>query len=448
MSILVVGLSHRSAPVSVLERAALIGDEIGKLLDDVAAAPHVAEAVVLATCNRSEVYAEVEKFHGGVADVSELLARHTGVDLSELTPHLYVHYEDRAVQHLFTVACGLDSMVVGESQILGQVKSALALAQRQGSLARNLNELFQHALRVGKRAHTETDLDRAGQSLVTVGLEQAEPVLGGIEGRSALVVGAGSMSALAAATLRRGGAREIMIANRTYERGVHLASSVDGRALALTDVDGAVAAVDIVVSCTGAAGLVVTAETVAAAMRRRAGRRLFLLDLALPRDVDPAVRRVPGVTLVDLERIAEVLAGDHRAVDVDAVGRIVSEEVEVFASWQQASRVAPTVAALRSMAADVVDAELARLAGRLPVLEPQAREEIAQTVRRVVDKLLHAPTVRVKELASTPDGASYAAALRELFDLDRNAVEAVSRPEVPPVDRKPASRDDAAGGDR
>jgi glutamyl-tRNA reductase len=443
MSVLVVGLSHRSAPVKVLERVALTEDGTAKLLADAVAASHVAEVVVLATCNRTEVYAEVEKFHGGVADVSELLARHTGVSLEDLTPHLYVHYEDRAVQHLFTVACGLDSMVVGEGQILGQVKDALALAQRQTTLARTLNELFQHALRVGKRAHTETDIDRAGQSLVTVGLEQAEPVLGGIEGCSALVVGAGSMSALAATTLRRGGARDIAVANRTYERAERLALAVDGRALALDDLDGALAEVDLVVSCTGAAGLVLEAEMIAAALRRRVGRPLFLLDLALPRDVDPAVHAMSGAALVDLERIADVLAGHESAVDVEAVREIVAAEVLAFTGWQHASRVAPTVVALRSMAAEVVDGELARLASRLPALEPQAREEIAQTVRRVVDKLLHAPTVRVKELASTPDGASYAEALRKLFDLDPKTVEAVIRADTAPPG---GQRDDALGG--
>jgi glutamyl-tRNA reductase len=445
MSVLVVGVSHRTAPVSVLERVALTEDGTAKLLDDAVAASHVTEVVVLATCNRTELYAEVEKFHGGVADVSELLARHTGVSLEQLTPHLYVHYEDRAVQHLFAVACGLDSMVVGEGQILGQVKEALALAQRQSTLARTLNELFQHALRVGKRAHTETDIDRAGQSLVTVGLEQAEPVLGGIEGCSALVVGAGSMSALAAATLRRSGIRDIVVANRTYERAKRLALAVHGRAVPLDDIDAALAEVDLVVSCTGAAGIVLYAETISAAVRRRAARPLFLLDLALPRDVDPAVRVIAGVTLVDLERIAEVLAGHADAVDVDAVRQIVAEEVATFAGWQQASRVAPTVVALRSMAADVVDAELARLATRLPGLAPQAREEIAQAVRRVVDKLLHAPTVRVKELASTPDGVAYAEALGKLFDLDQKAVEAVTRADTTP---QGGSRDEGLGGAR
>src|SRR5690242_8803001 len=226
MSLLVVGLSHRSAPVSVLERATLNADAQIKLLQDTVAAEPAAEATLLATCNRIELYADVDKFHAGVAELSTLLAQHSGVGLEELTPHLYVHYEDRAVHHLFSVACGLDSMVVGEGQILGQIKDALATAQDLHTAGRLLNDLFQQALRVGKRAHSETGIDRAGQSLVTFGLEQlaaGAPVEMWAQGKRALVVGAGSMSSLAAATLARAGVAEVVIANRTLERAERLA---------------------------------------------------------------------------------------------------------------------------------------------------------------------------------------------------------------------------------
>jgi glutamyl-tRNA reductase len=432
MSILVVGLSHHTAPVSVLERAALTGEPLAKLLTDVVESEHVAETVVLSTCNRVEVYAVVEKFHGGVADVSELLGRHTGVGLDQLTPHLYVHYDDRAVQHLFNVACGLDSMVVGEGQVLGQVKSALALAQELGTAGRLLNELVQQALRVGKRAHTETGIDRAGQSLVSVALEEARSVVGSLTGSRALVVGAGSMSALAAATLHRTGVDEIVVANRTYDRGARVARLVTGRAVSLESFPVELVDADIVISCTGAAGLVVAAAQVAEAVAARGGRPLVLLDLALPRDIDPAVRGLDGVTLIDLERLAEHGGADRTvAADVDASRRIVADEVAAFSAWQRSTQVAPTVVALRTMAADLVAAELARLEGRLPAMDDRARTEVANTVRRVVEKLLHAPTVRVKELAADPQGQSYAHALRELFDLDLKTVEAVTKAEVP-----------------
>ncbi|MFJ5780256.1 glutamyl-tRNA reductase [Streptomyces sp. NPDC093094] len=557
MSILVVGLSHRSAPVSVLERAALSADAQVKLLQDTVAAEPATEAAVLATCNRIELYADVDKFHAGVAELSTLLARHSGVGLDELTPYLYVHYEDRAVHHLFSVACGLDSMVVGEGQILGQIKDSLARAQDMHTAGRLMNDLFQQSLRVGKRAHSETGIDRAGQSLVTFGLEQLAArtdVFGWAQGRRALVIGAGSMSSLAAATLARAGVAEVVVANRTFERADRLAqilaeaadtegAHVAARAVPMDSVPAELTRADVVVSCTGATGLVLTADAVAAAVGDRTGRpvvrtsgqpprtpaargdvrpqaaeeacpldltavqpgfsvmgeaavagmdaatleqhaawaaggtttrrdsarrtpesdaelitalaataatvgriperrkpepaaepqrpepELYLLDLAMPRDIDAAVHRLAGVRLVDIESLAEASADAPMAADVDQVRRIVSDEVAAFGAAQRAAHITPTVVALRTMAADVVAGEMARLEGRLPGLDDKHRAEITQTVRRVVDKLLHAPTVRVKQLAAEPGGAGYADALRTLFDLDQETVAAVSRAE-------------------
>ncbi|MEU1820767.1 glutamyl-tRNA reductase [Streptomyces roseifaciens] len=465
MSLLVVGLSHRSAPVSVLERAALAREAQAKLLQDTLAAEPATEAAVLATCNRIELYADVDKFHAGVAELSTLLAQHSGVGLEELTPYLYVHYEDRAVHHLFSVACGLDSMVVGEGQILGQIKDALALGQELHTAGRLLNDLFQQALRVGKRAHSETGIDRAGQSLVTFGLERLAdgvPLGDWAGGKRALVIGAGSMSSLAAATLARAGVAHVAVANRTLARAERLAeiltepgargaAGFTASAVEMAAVPQELALADVVVSCTGAMGVVLTAEAIRAALASRpdaagAGRtdaacaldaacgdaartgvRLALLDLAMPRDIDAAVHRLEDARLVDIESLAEASADAPMAADVDRVRAIVSDEVAAFGAAQRAAHITPTVVALRTMAADVVASEIARLDGRLPDLDDKQRAEITQTVRRVVDKLLHAPTVRVKELASTPGGAGYADALRELFDLDPQAVAAVSR---------------------
>ncbi|MFF1836105.1 glutamyl-tRNA reductase [Streptomyces sp. NPDC058231] len=490
MSLLVVGLSHRSAPVSVLERASLAAETQGKLLQDTLAAEPATEAAVLATCNRIELYADVDKFHAGVAELSTLLAQHSGVGLDELTPYLYVHYEDRAVHHLFSVACGLDSMVVGEGQILGQIKDALALGQELHTAGRLLNDLFQQALRVGKRAHSETGIDRAGQSLVTFGLEQLAD--GGeiavwAKGKRALVIGAGSMSSLSAATLARAGVAEVVVANRTRARAERLVEILNqpggtgtvARAVEMAAVSDELTRADVVVSCTGATGLVLTAEAVAGALGlpfdaavaaapapaapaadldqhaawvengsatmtaqtqtvRRATVpaqstgpvRLALLDLAMPRDIDGAATRLDGVRLVDIESLAEASADAPMAADVDQVRTIVSDEVAAFGAAQRAAHITPTVVALRTMAADVVAGEIARLDGRLPDLDEKQRAEITQTVRRVVDKLLHAPTVRVKQLASEPGGAGYADALRELFDLDPQTVAAVSRADL------------------
>ncbi|MFE5734515.1 glutamyl-tRNA reductase [Streptomyces sp. NPDC056528] len=450
MSLLVVGLSHRSAPVSVLERASLAADTRTKLLQDTLAAEPATEGTVLATCNRIELYADVDKFHAGVAELSTLLAQHSGVGLDELTPYLYVHYEDRAVHHLFSVACGLDSMVVGEGQILGQIKDALALGQELHTAGRLLNDLFQQALRVGKRAHSETGIDRAGQSLVTFGLEQladGEDVETWAKGKKALVIGAGSMSSLAAATLARSGVSEIVVANRTLARAERLAQILNepggtgaaARAAEMVAVGDELGRADVVVSCTGATGLVLTGDDVAAAVRDREAP-LALLDLAMPRDIDAAAHRVPGVRLVDIESLAEASADAPMAADVDRVRGIVSDEVAAFGAAQRAAHITPTVVALRAMAADVVTSEVARLEGRLPGLDEKQRAEITQTVRRVVDKLLHAPTVRVKQLASEPGGAGYADALRTLFDLDPETVAAVSRADLNDADVKNRGR--------
>jgi glutamyl-tRNA reductase len=447
MSVLVVGLSHKSAPVATLERAVVTGDALSKLLRDVFGSADVAGSLIVSTCNRVEVYAEVDKFHGGVAAICELLARHSEVPLAELTPHLYVHYEDRAIQHLLSVACGLDSMVVGESQILGQVRQALRLAREHGTLGRVLSDLGSVALRAGKRAHAETGIDRAGASLVSVGFAAAAAALGNaadtaaqagiLGGLSVLVVGAGSMSSLAAATAARMGAARVVIANRTRGHAERLAAAVSGTTAEFSRLPAELAAADLVVSCTGATGPVIGADAVAAALAARApgGRPLVLLDLALPRDVDPEVSGLPGVTVIDLEALGKAgargVAGTAAtAEDVAAVWQIIADEFAAQASADRAARVAPTVVALRAKAAEVVDAELARLDGRMAGLDSRARGEIAQAMRRIADKLLHAPTVRVKELAGSPDGDSYEAALRVLFDLDPEAVEAVTRPDT------------------
>ena len=452
MSILVVGLSHKSAPVVTLEQAVLTGDARLKLLRDVLHADDVAGSVVVSTCNRVEIYADVEKFHSAVAAICELLARHSGVPLSELTPHLYVHYEDRAVQHLLAVSCGLDSMVVGESQILGQVRQSLTLARGQGTVDRALSELGALALRTGKRAHAETEIDRAGANLLSVGLAAAaahlrSPSAGAgagaapagsagagsaLTGRSVLVVGAGSMSSLAVAGAARAGAATIAVANRTHMHAKRLAATVSGKSADLTDLPGLIAEADLVISCTGAPGSVITADMVRQALARRdqAGDTLVLLDLALPRDVEAGTAQLPGAAVIDLETL-EVGEGGGQALaregDIAAVRSIVAEEFAAYLSAGRAATVAPTVVALREKAAQVVDAELARLAGRLDGLDARTSQEIARSMRRITDKLLHAPTVRVKELAGVPGAESYEAALRVLFDLDPEAVRAVVR---------------------
>lgn len=427
MGILVVGISHNSAPVSLLDKVARDAAGAHKLALDVAGSEHVGEATVLATCNRLEVYAAVERFHGSVEEISQLMVAPAETLPEALVPHLYVHYDDGAVSHLFNVAAGLDSMALGESQILGQAREALRLGQELGTVGPSLNTLFQQALRVGKRAHAETDVDRAAPSLVSAALERAGRRLGTLRGARVVVVGAGSMAALAVATASRAGAGPVVVANRTLAKAERLASQHGATAIPLDRVEATLGEADLVVCCTGAAGTVLDAGMLHHA---RAGRTdpLAVIDLALPHDVSPDVAYEPGVELIDLATLAGDLGRVGEQVEVAAVREIIAEELTAFLAARRSASVTPTVVALRSMATGVVEAELERLESRLPDLDPVARAEIEAAVRRVADKLLHQPTVRVKELAGETGAVSYAAALAELFALDPDAVDAVTRP--------------------
>jgi len=448
MSVLVVGLSHKGAPMALLERTVLTGDSLTKLLHDVARADDVAGALVLSTCNRTEIYAEAGSFHGCVAAICDLLSRHTGVPHAELTSSLYVHYADRAVQHLLTVACGLDSLVIGESQILGQLRGALRVSREEGTLGRPLADLGSLALRAGKRAQSETGVGAAGASLVSVGLQAAVDQLHGpqegergtpsLAGLRVVVVGAGAMSALAAASVARAGAASLVIANRTRSHAERLAAQHGGRAAAMADLPALLATADLVVTCTGAPGHVITAGMARAAVSDREGhdregrdrgRRLVLLDLALPRDVEPGVGDLAGVAVTDLETLAASGPEGSRPGEaaIAAARQVVTDELDAYLSAGRAARVAPTVVALRAKAASVVESELVRLAGRIGAMDKAVLEEVARSMNRVADKLLHAPTVRVKELAGAPGAASYEDALRVLFDLDPAAIQSVAQ---------------------
>jgi glutamyl-tRNA reductase len=428
MSILVVGISHKTAPVSVLERVALDSDGVQKLIREISDCEHVTEVTVLSTCNRTEVYADVDRFHGSVETISRLIGERAGQVPDEVLEHLYVHYDDGAVSHLFHVASGLDSMVLGENQILGQTREALRVGQDAGTVGPSLNALFQQALRVGKRSHAETDIDRVGPSLVSAALDRASDHVGDLAGKNVVVVGAGSMASLTVAIASRAGAASIVVANRTPERGHRLAAQYAARAIPLSELRSETGPVDVFVSCTGAAGVLVDADAISS-RRGSSTKPLAVVDLALPRDVDPSVADLPGVRLIALDTLAAELEGAPGGADIDGVRTIVAQELAAFLMARSMKSVTPTVVALRTMATGVVQSELTRLGARLPDLDAVTRAEVEKAIHRVAEKLLHQPTVRVKELANHTGAVSYAAALAELFALDPEAVEAVTRPD-------------------
>ncbi|GAB3144340.1 glutamyl-tRNA reductase [Micromonospora sonneratiae] len=422
MNLLVVGASYRATPVAMLERLAVAPADLPGMLERLLAQPYVGEAVVVSTCNRVEIYAAVSGFHGGLGDICTVLAERTGCAPAELANHLYVHYDGAAVNHVFRVAAGLDSMVVGEAQILGQLRDAYHAATSADTSGRLLHELMQQALRVGKRAHTETDIDRAGRSVVTAALNVAAAHLdGGLVGRAALVIGAGAMGALTVATLSRLGVGPLTVTNRGADRAVRLAESYGATAVPYADLSATLSTVDIIVAATASPEPVLTREMMARTLDRRSASAtdpLVVIDLALPRDVEPGVGALSGLTVVDIDGLATQLSDSSAVTDTDAVARIVGGEVEAFLTWMRGANVAPTVAALRGRADDVVSAELRRFNQRRPELTDDQRAEVAHTLHRVVQRLLHSPTVRVRQLAAEPGGDQYTALLRELFDLE------------------------------
>jgi glutamyl-tRNA reductase len=433
VSVLLFGVSHRSAPVGVLEQLSSSRFHEAKIADQILQSRLVTEAIVLSTCNRVEVYAVVDAFHGGMTAIGQVLSEHSGMSLRDLTKYAYVRYAEAAVEHLFAVVSGLESAVVGEQQVLGQVRRAYAAADANHTVGPVLHELAQRALATGKRVHSETTIDAAGTSTVSVALGIADARVGGLAGRSAVIVGAGSMGVLSARHLADAGVAGIHVVSRSLQHANRLADNlcaqgVDADARALEHISTALADADVVVSCTGAVRPVLTLCDVHRGLADRSHHRpLVVCDLGMPRDVDPAVARLPDVFVIDLDQVQRDPSAHAAVADTEAARRIVAEEVDSYVAGQRMAAVTPTVTALRQHAADVMKAELLCLERRLPGLDSVQRAEVARAVRRVVDKLLHTPTVRVKQLASAPGGDSYADALRELFELDPHAVDAVAR---------------------
>ncbi|MGY6502654.1 MAG: glutamyl-tRNA reductase [Acidimicrobiales bacterium] len=419
MSVVAIGLNHRTVSLDLLERMTIDGARLPKVLSDLVSRDHLNEAVVLSTCNRTEVYVVAERFHGAYADVRDALAEVAYLPPEAFSDHLYAHYDADAVRHLFSVSAGLDSAVLGESEILGQVKAAWELAQTESASGGALNLLFRHALETGKRARTETTISHHTTSISQAAVAMAVDHLGRLDGRKVLVLGAGEMGEGMATSLLGAGAGEVLVANRTWDRAVEVADRVGGRAVRLAALADTLRDVDVLLSSTGASSLMVEHADLAGAMTDRPDRPLLIVDIAVPRDVDPSAADLPGVTLLDmtdLRRFADQgLRG--RQAEVTAVRHIVDDEVERFFELRSAREAAPLVADLRSRAEEARQRELDRYRSRLAHLDERDRETIEALTRGVLAKVLHEPTIRLKDAAGTPRGDRLAESLRDLFDL-------------------------------
>ena len=419
MSVVVVGLNHRTVPLDLLERMTIPESRLPKALADLTSREHINEAVVLSTCNRIEVYVFAEKFHGAYQDIRNFFAEVSHVAPEEFSDHLTSLYDGDAARHLFSVASGLDSAVLGEHEILGQVRKSWETASTEGAVGPVLNTLFRHSLEVGKRVRTETAISRNITSVSQAAVAMATERLGGLEGRQVLIVGAGEMGEGLARALHGGGVAGIRVANRTWDRAVEVAGRLGGEPVRLDDLPHHLAEVDVLLTSTGASAAILEHGDLASVVGERHGRELLVVDIAVPRDVDPTAGEIEGVTLLDMDDLREFadVGIRERQREVIAVHAILDVELDRYVDESTARSVAPLVASLRARGDLVRSGELQRLAARLGDLDDRQRDAVEALAAGIVGKLLHEPTVRLKDATGTARGERLAEALRDLFDL-------------------------------
>ncbi len=419
MSIVVFGVNHRTGPLALLERVTIADDAIAKTVHGLMSRPNIREVVVLSTCNRTEVYAVAEKFHGAYGDLRDFFCDLGGFSADELIPHVYSQHDDAAISHLFEVASGLDSAVLGESEILGQVRIAWERSQREGGALSTLNLLFRHAIETGKRARTETSIGRHTASVSHAAVDMARESLGAIDGMTVLVVGAGDMGEGVTVALADSGVGQVLVTNRTIAKAQALADRVSGSVTEFYRLAESLCEADVVVTCTGAGSTVIDADMVKNAMLQRPDRPLFIVDIAVPRDVDSDVANIDGVTLLDLDNLRDWAARGQaqRATEALAVRDIIVQEIERFNMETTARQAAPLVAQLHERAEAVRAAEIERQNKKLSSLTPEQQDAVDAVTKGIVAKLLHDMSVRLKDDAGTPRGERNSAAVRDLFDL-------------------------------
>ena len=419
MSIVVFGVNHRTGPLALLERVTIADDAIAKTVHGLMSRPNIREVVVLSTCNRTEVYAVAEKFHGAYGDLRDFFCDLGGFSADELIPHVYSQHDDAAISHLFEVASGLDSAVLGESEILGQVRIAWERSQREGGALSTLNLLFRHAIETGKRARTETSIGRHTASVSHAAVDMARESLGAINGMTVLVVGAGDMGEGVTVALADSGVGQVLVTNRTIAKAQALADRVSGSVTEFYRLAESLVEADVVVTCTGAGSTVIDADMVKNAMLQRPDRPLFIVDIAVPRDVDSDVANIDGVTLLDLDNLRDWAARGQaqRATEALAVRDIIVQEIERFNMETTARQAAPLVAQLHERAEAVRAAEIDRQSKKLSLLTPEQQDAVDAVTKGIVAKLLHDMSVRLKDDAGTPRGERNSAAVRDLFDL-------------------------------
>jgi len=419
MSIVVLGVNYHTSPLTLLEKVMIPVPAMSEALRVLSNHSDIREVVVLSTCNRTEVYAVAERFHGAHDDILEFLCETSGLSAEEITPHLYSQFDDDAVVHLFEVAAGIDSAVLGETEIVGQVRNAWDFAMKQGTSRSTLNLLFRYALESGKRARTETGISRSTASVAHAAVEMSEEILGTLNGKRVLVVGAGEMGEGVAGALSRAGTESITVLNRTVSRAEALAAKIGARVSSFESLEIELVAADVVLACTGAGGVIIDHDLMSR-VRKDVATPLLVVDIALPRDVAASVAELPGVILRDLDHLSDWAQRgiEKRESEVGQVREIIGEEVKRFLLDQTQRQAAPLVAQLREVVESIRTAEMERFESALSAMTPEQRELVESISHGIINKMLHAPSVRLREAAGTPQGERLSAAVRDLFSLE------------------------------
>lgn len=417
MSFVVIGLNHATAPLDVLEQVTVAPDDLDKALHDLSLRPYVSEGVVLSTCNRTEVYILAERFHGAFQDVRDFLAQLSSLRPDQLNDHLYTYYDDQAIEHLFRVSAGVDSAILGEHEILGQLKRAWQAAQEYGCVGMSLNSIFRAAVEVGKRVRTETSISRSIASVSQAAIVMAEERLGSLAGKHVLLIGAGEMGSGMALTLAGLDTASITVMSRTEVTATEIAARIDARVRPFDELADALRTCDVAFTSTAAPGMVIDVDLVADVAASRSDD-LLILDVAMPRDVAPDVDGLPGVELCDLDSIGAFVAKglESRAGEVAQVNQIIADEMMRHLSEVGKQAVSPLITSFRTHVESIRTDELARQSTKRD-LTPEQQAAVDDATRAVLNKVLHAPTVRLKDSANSLRGERLAAALRELFDL-------------------------------
>ena len=429
MLIIVVGVNHRTAPVEIREKLSFSEGAIKEALTKLNALPAIDGCVIVSTCNRTEIYAATMELDDGLHDIWRFLSKRSGVDISEIKNYTYSHTLYDTIRHLFRVSSGLDSMILGETQILGQIKDAYELSRKQGATNRVINTLFQQALSVGKKVRSETGIDRHAVSISYAAVELAKQSMGSLEGKSVLVIGAGKMSELTVKHLVANGVSGVIVSNRSYERAMGLARQFNGQAVNFSELYKYMTVADIVISCTAASHYVVKLEKFRLVMEGRPNQKIFIIDIAVPRDIDPTISNLPGVTLYDVDDLQNVVDSNlaERKLAAIAAEEIIEDKLDEFMKWLSTQFVVPTIIALKNKTEVIKENELQKAFNRLGNLSEHDKKVINGLAGAIVSQILHEPVTQLKAYAVTPQGHLYTEILQNLFSLNIEGQRAKSK---------------------